>query len=301
MFRTWQQKDPDAALAWIKSLPDAAQRADLIERNIYEDSTDLKNPDRLLPFALELPPGPVRDKKISGLLANWARTDADAALAWLRTHDDPSLAVAADRVQGALVGALAATDPSAATAAWHQLPSDESRAAAMPALAAAWTKTDPAGAARWILDQLPTRPNQDGVDFATLSPEARAEFQKSINAYHQQNQVFSDAASAWFAQDPLAALTWAEALPDATKRNAALNTLGTHRPPFNSDVPDPTVHAAVLAKITNPTLRDKVLANHIRQWMRSDLPAARAWIDSNDALSAEQAARLLTENDSPVH
>ena len=294
-FDTWAQKDTAAALAWAKSLPDAAQRIDLLERSVPSDHSDLRDADRYLPLALELPPGQTRDAKISGLLSAWARTDPDAALAWLSAHDDPSLAAAAERVQGSLVGALAATDPAAAVAAWSRLPSAESRSSAVPALAKAWAKTDPAAASRWMFDQLPAPVAYDQKAFEALPPESRAAFIKSYQNYQTQSSGFADTAALWFVQDPVAALDWAQALPDPKKRAAALEIITSASAPFASDVPDPVARATVLATVTDPALRDQALANHLRPWLRSDLASARAWIESNDALSPEAAARLYTE------
>lgn len=60
-------------------------------------------------------------------------------------------------------------------------------------------------------------------------------------------------------------------------------------------MPDPLYTAALINRISDPTLRTKVLSKHIKTWMRADLVAARDWLETHDAIPSEQAARLLAE------
>ncbi len=266
---SWSAKAPDAALAWLDSLPDAARRADLLERatnNYFPD-----NPERNLPLALHLPPGTNRDSRVATILGNWASADPDAALAWLRDHDDPSLAGAAARVQGTLVGALAATDPAAALARWQELPDGEARSAAVPVIAKAWARTDPAAASRWLATQ------------TTILPQ--------LQAYRPE--TLTSTVSAWLKQDPSGALQWIESPLDSSTRRAALDALPIPRYFGDADTPNRSSRADLIAQIRDPALRSSVLSMHLDNWIRSDLPAAREWIETHDALSPEQAAQIL--------
>jgi hypothetical protein len=271
VFAAWKVRDPATALVWIKTLPDAL-RHDLLNENIYASDSDSKNIAPTLSFALELPAGPVRDRKLADLLTHWIRLDPAAAQTWLLTHDEPSLAGFAAQAEAAvaLFRTLAAADPASPSDAWRALPSDEIRASVFPLFAEHWTKRDPASAARWIADQSSApRPGHSEALFR--------------------------AGSKWFKKDPLAALSWAEGLNDPELRQTALESFERGSPYHAADSPDPAERAALLAQIHDPALRDRFLSQHLRQWMRSDRHAVRAWITTHDTLSPEQRALLLQE------
>jgi hypothetical protein len=62
---------------------------------------------------------------------------------------------------------------------------------------------------------------------------------------------------------------------------------------INGDRPSPSKLAGVLAKIKDPVQRVQLLGFHLEAWLRANRPAAREWIETHDALPAEQAAKLL--------
>ena len=292
LLRTWNGRDSSAALAWLDSIPDTALRNDILAQAV--DSSSSNQPEKTLPLALRLPPGPGREAALTDTLASWAGQNPEAALAWLHDHDDPSLTAAAARVQGRLLGNLAAADPAAALARWQSLPADETRIAAVPGIAMAWAGTDPAAAAHWLSAQLPELPNMSPADFEKLSPQAQAELQRKFNAYEGHFEVLSKTAAAWFQKDPAGLVTWAESLPSPLLREGLLSSLGQSPGGYDDDIPDRAVRATELAAIADPALRERVLGEHLKTWLRYDVQAAREWIESHDAISPEKAAELIT-------
>ena len=278
IFGAWTRNDGAAALAWLDTVTDVAQRSDLVSRSLgYIETGKL---DDFMALVQKLPDPADRDQKISDRLSRWAKEDPDAALDWLGKHDGPELATARRKMEGALIGGLARTDLNAALARWQALPADSTRGETAIQLAANWAKTDPAAATRWLAQQVPPTSQNLPRDW-------------------QLRSQMESVASGWARKDPLAYLAWAETLPDKSQRDHAINAV-TNSYWFGYDErPDPPPRAAYanqLAQVQDPAIRERILSAHLSTWLRSDVQAARAWIESSDALSPEAAARLLTQS-----
>ena len=268
----WSQKDSNAALAWIQTVPDTDQRSGYLLNALNNGSG--KTLDARLALARALPDGPARTEQIARAVAREADRDPDAALAWLQTQDDPSLAPAAAKVQAVLISKLAATDPSAALARWNELPADAAKLTTAQAIASTWAKHDPAAATRWLGEQL-------------FSPSA------TTIASADSRYMLVGALSPWIRQDPLAAADWIGTLPDSPIRTESLRSFTPQYVNSKSERPANPAIAATFAQIQDAAVRDAVLSDHLRNWLRLDVHSATAWIESHDALSPEAAARLL--------
>jgi hypothetical protein len=302
LLQYWQQQDPEAAQKWLTRVPDAAERADLIEKLVPAHWYDhMKNPEGLLPLALTLPPGEARDARLSTLVTTWAKTDPAAAAAWLEQHEksDPTLASAAARVEGGLVAALATVDPAAARVRYEALPPGPARLAAAPEIALAWSAQDPAAAARWLEQELPSISQQklgNLAQYARYGPNHVVEDSEA-----RITQILGQSTRAWFAREPEAALAWAEAIPDPNRQSLALLSLGSRNVygDENSSAVSPERHAALLSKIQNPAQREITLGMMLSTWINEDRATARAWLETHDALSPESTARLLLQATPP--
>ncbi len=274
----WIRNDPQATVAWLDTVPDVALRSDLASRAFAY--LEPGKPDQLLALAQRLPTE-VRDQTLAQHLSAWAKKDPDAALAWLAANPAPELAAASRKVEGVLLGTLAASDPQAALARWQTLPADAPRAEIASLLALSWAKNDPAAAARWFARQLP----------ADLAQNP---------AYAQQSRELGRIASGWAIRDPAGYAEWTQTLPEGIARNQALNAFDGGYQIYDGQEADPPPRAGYanqLAQIKDAALRDRVLVTHLSRWIKSDRQAARAWIESNDALSPEAAARILSADD----
>jgi hypothetical protein len=276
---TWINQDAPAALAYLDTIPDTARRSEALARALAY--LQPKAFDQLLALARRLPASEERDHLVSEHLATWVKKDPDAALAWLAANPHPALAAASAHVEAILVGQLAATDPQAALARWQALPADAPRAQISTELATAWAKNDPVAATRWFTDQI------------SSSPGASPHFGD-----------LAQVAAPWVAKDPAAYAEWALSQPEGPRRNQALSALTADylrywlyaRPEAES--PPRAAHADNLSRIADPSLREAALHTHLFHWVRSDRRAARAWLESTDALSPEAVARLLTLDES---
>jgi hypothetical protein len=112
----------------------------------------------------------------------------------------------------------------------------------------------------------------------------------------RQAQILSSLAYHWSLNDPLVALRWAETLPDPLQRKIALTGItergnGTWNP--NRPSPDPQKLADTLGQLQDPPSRHEYLAQHLRQWLRTDVVAAREWLSTTDLLPADHIQQLL--------
>ncbi|HEY9247509.1 MAG TPA: hypothetical protein VIO38_00170, partial [Rariglobus sp.] len=279
LFGAWARNDTPGALAWIETMSDIAQRSDLAEKAM--DYVDQGRPDEFMKFARLLPPSADREEKISNHFVQWAETDPDAAIAWLAKNNDPGLAAAAQKVESTLVAALAKTDPAAALARWQSLPADSARGEIAVQLATNWARTDPAAATRWFAQLMPADP---------------------VNNLSDANQSYAlqRVASRWAQQDPLGLAEWSESLTNHFQREMVAEAFTSNYSSYNNNEPDPPARAPYanqLAQIKDPVIRERALSAHLSQWLRADLKAAQAWIESSDALSSDAAARLLSRAD----
>jgi hypothetical protein len=104
-----------------------------------------------------------------------------------------------------------------------------------------------------------------------------------------ERRTFISTTRAWAQKGPLDALRWAETLPDAAQRQLAITVIAT------TDKRPLEKQADLLAQIQSPAVRAENLEEHLHHWLQKDPRAARAWLDTHDALSPEQTAQLLKQ------
>jgi hypothetical protein len=279
IFGSWVIKDASAALAWLDTVPDGAQRSDLVTQALGYFGTNRM--DDFMALVRLLPDAKDREEKMLSHLSWWAMEKPEATLAWMARQDDPDLARASARVEGMLIARLAATAPADALARWQALPPGDARIESAVPLAAQWARSDSPTATRWLFQQL-----------TAANPADR----QTINVASQLRSV----AGGWIAQDPAGYFEWVQTLPAGNPRERALETLAnsslySRNQEGNLIEPPPrAAYAEKLAGIKDDAVRERALNTHLAAWLRSDLRAARAWIESSDALSPEAAAHLLT-------
>jgi len=296
-------------------VPDANQRNHLIDECL-SFAWGLETEDYLA-FALRLPEGPDRDKKLSAQINGWATTDPDAALAWLAAHDSHGLASVAAGVQGTLLARLAKTDPAAALAKWKNLPAGLDQATAAGPLAAAWAKTDPTEAAAWLTAQLPSLPSAAQKSNAVVSlgsawsqtdPAAAARWMTDqlatlpstpdASGIDQTRYAYGNLIAKLASSDPPAVLGLAETVTDpGLRRTVYANLIGeSYRDPTDS-IASRASRAELIATIPDESSRTSILTHFLDAWLREDFVSARAWIESHDTVSPELAAQLITKAD----
>ena len=272
----WANEQPAEALEWLKSLRDPDLSAQLL-LDALNRSTPGKPADSLHLF-LALPEGEIRTGKLGRTLADWAKNDPAAALAWIRDHPEPSVSTAAAQAHAAILGTIARDEPATAVAEWRAIADPQSRAAALLPIARAWGESDPAAALDWYIMQKSAGGNSTTLE--DLYP---------LNRY----------VLALGKKDPDAALRWAEKYSAALQPRANEPDWVRLAPYYalagNEKERAPRAPTADLyTKIQDPAVRTEVLTAYMRDWLRTDPAAAKTWLEKSTALTPAQAAALLT-------
>ncbi len=271
LFR-WSSESPDEAVAWLDSLADPDLRVTLIDR---ASNTFYSNePQKSLPLALAMPEGARRTERLAQLLGQWARIDPDATLAWMRENEVPGVAEASHAVHGALLADIARDDPRLAVAEWSALSDPRTRLATIHLIANSWATTDPAAALHWAVAQ-----NEQ------LHPA-------------QLPWNYTQLVSRWAATDATNALRWVEDLitrqPEQSRPQLAQHYFDAIGGTWDTKAPRAAT-AELFTTIKDPSLRTAAITRHVQEWLTKDPAAARAWLETNSALTPEQAATLLAE------
>jgi hypothetical protein len=318
VFALLVQRDPEAALAYVRTMPRGIERTsgllmalDAISRTNLDralalarelatghDESDIYSVlfDRLaranVPTAVaqltQVPAGEPRDKALRALTDLWARTDAPAAVKWAQSLPDP--ADRAPALETALYN-LATRDPLQTI----ELAQKNLTGAALDRLVLIaldkLTETDPQGASGLV---------------ALLPPG------------ETQNHAAIGVARALAAQNPQNALAWAGTLKDNTARWVASTNVYTVWAkadstaagayvlalPAGRDQHDAAVHlAGMLVETTTPAraiawaqslpaaeTRPVALTTIANEWARHDGPAATQWAAAQPAGAVLPAA-----------
>lgn len=264
----WGSSNADDLSAWLRQLPDPDLRISLLESASSITYSD--NPERSLPIALAMPEGANRAHRVSELLGSWAKINSDAALEWMHKHaGEPGVDEASYVVHGALLGEIAKDDPQAAIAELKNLSDPKARFAAASAIAKAWGTHDPAAALQWLGEQKDAANNRSyGGDHELLRR--------------------------WAKTEPEAALRWIEDKVASSPEIKGMTAyyLESLAGDWNEKAPRATT-ADLYAKIKDPALRVETLTRHVKEWLTKDPDAARAWVETNPALTPEQRTKIL--------
>ncbi len=269
VFPKWGRSQPAEALAWLDQLDYPALRVSLLRAAslAYAKPEHAEQP---LPFVIALPAGRDRTERLGQLLSQWSRIDRPAAQAWMAAQNDPGVTAASYAVQASLLASIARDEPATALAEWRALSDPRAQKSALGPIVQAWGKSDPAAALQWGVEQQ-----------RALGDEVTT-------------TVDSILLLGWAQKAPEAALRWTEAL--ALELKATGKDLGpTLLDVFGSDYSGRSRAAAadLFTTIQDPALRTETLTRHIQAWLVKEPAAARAWLESHDALTPAQAAALL--------
>ena len=178
-LRAWARQDPAAARRFAETMPEPYRST----ATAYVDSLAVlqapaQSPAEALPGLLAAPNAPENAGKIRKLFSDWAKRDPAAAME-----------------------EAAKLDPNL-------------RGTVLPNLIAKWTRQDPAATARWLAKLPPDDPLRDTLRFqyaeelATIAPATAAQFALDLPPSAARTEVLVNAASAWLAKDPEAAIAF---------------------------------------------------------------------------------------------
>jgi hypothetical protein len=210
----WAEKDLAEAVTWVQRLPASGNKTAALLSLGYEAATR-KEAATAVTLAAGALPDPERDRLLSYTVRQWASTDRETALAWVKKTPDATLReemlgqiaidwgiqnpseaaefamteLASGRARdNTVINIIRSWAPSAPTqtAAWvEQIPSGSLRNEAIENLIDVWAKDDISGAGAW-LSQLPADRSRDValtvyVSFlAVSSPDEAASWADAI-------------------------------------------------------------------------------------------------------------------------
>ena len=270
IVNSWANGDPNAALAWLRDRPLDEDRTRMVE-NALDRLIHRRSPDFLAALDL-LPKGSTRDKYLVDYVTGLADADPSSALGWLAANPSAEVAAVAPLIQGTIIANLARTDPAQAlrllTAEIDTHATDSPGRAQLPLVvqkvATELAREDPAALTQWA---------------ATLrQPDLR------LSAYFALAGVPSVLLGK-YQPVPLSQMgSWALSYSTASISDEV--SVGSR-----------AQRADLLATIPDAALRTEPLLFLLSNWLESDYDTARAWIENHDAVSPDDAARLLVAKD----
>jgi hypothetical protein len=142
----WVNHEPQAAIAWVRDLPDESERSELLL--VGSGEMVRTDPVSALRLAVELPASAGVDEIIRRAATEWAAEDPAAAMAWAETISDEPLRQAV--LAAELVAWSETAPPNAATRALEKLPAGRLLDNTLVSIVQRWAQTDAEAAAAWV-------------------------------------------------------------------------------------------------------------------------------------------------------
>ena len=252
--KEWAKSDPDAALAWAKTLPEG-KRAGAYNGVLGSLAAD--DPARASAMALELEEGKDRTKLIGNIAESWGKKSPTEAMEWVQSLEEGK---EHDAAFGKTLGGWAQADPAEAAAFLDGMP-DEEKASHVGEVAGPWARQDPSGAATWLGDQ----PEGDG-----------------------KNDGMRQVMWMWTATEPEAASTWLGEQPAGPSRDHGIVSLAS-----TTYEQDPQMAITWAADISDEGMRTEHVDRGVNRYMKDEPEAAAEWVQSTDALTPEDKLKYL--------
>lgn len=249
----WVRQDPEAAIAWAKSLPDSQRRGAL---GGALETIAATNPVEAAGLAMDLEAGKERSDVVGKIAESWAETAPKDALAWAMTLPGEDGESAVNRA----ISGWAEVDAPAAAAFVDEIPADERSDSQIREVANRWANQEPAAAAQWLDTQPDGRGKTDAMGHVVWN---------------------------WTNADPQAASAWLIEQPAGEARDRGIGALS--KATFDSD---PAAAVIWAAEISNERTRTASLERGVRGWLDRDPEAAQQWLNTTDAISAEEARKF---------
>jgi len=168
--------------------------------------------------------GNERDSRIRDLLFKWAAQDAEAALSWASSLEDPAVRRSA---RSTVCLAVAEKDPHRAVMLALAPGSEEDDGGLLECLTMQWCEKDPKTVVDWAGGQPPGEWRERllaRVSFvlSKSEPAAAAHLVSGLESGTLQDEAAMAVLHQWALKDPTAALQWAEAFSAPALRERAL-------------------------------------------------------------------------------
>ena len=248
----WARQDPTAAMAWASTLS-GNEKGSAMSSVIGEiASTDPKKAAGMVAGMDAASQGGAYDD----IARKWGSQNFTTAEAWVRT-------LPADQQNAAMASAIAGLskdNPQLAAEKITALPAGDERNSAVGTLAQNWSRQDPQAAAAWLIKQ---------NDPAAASSAMR--------------EVMPN----WVSQDPAAALTFVNGQQPGEVRDSAASAYI-----MSNSKSAPADLVTLATTITDEGSRTRSVGVATMRWLQEDPAAAKTYVQSSDAFSADQKERV---------
>ena len=284
--------DTDAALAWGRSLPLAAERAmamDGILVALAEDDPPRAAAD-FQAFAGELNAA-YQAHVAAERAARPASAVDDAGGEAAPPENSPDLELLQDS-SPSIAHALAAEDPAAAIRWVESLPDSVAKTDSLRAALGAWAETDPAAALRYQRQNLPHDPAAVGQIFsswAAQAPETAAAEASRVPGLTQRQRALESTVEGWLATGATAETVarWGGGLSDSADRDLVHRTLAAT---IDSAAPDQAWRYA--SAVSDPAARASVLRSAFVNLAAESPRRAAEELRRASSLTAAERVRL---------
>ena len=313
---SWTEKDPEAALAWARTLPASETNDEIVGRAL--ESWGRKDAESAVEAAISAGDVSENPKVVDNLLRTWLKASPESSLAWLRAQ--PTL----DKVlRAAAVGAFAESHPKEiAQLLTVPMPESERRAGVL-ALAEVWSSHDSASAYAWLnglpkgelyfetarviagkmasvnpgaalalYESLPPLSNRDGV--ANAIAEAMPNRTAALNwlvSQHDSIQIRQGLGSLLYSmgiKQPADMVAWLPNVPTGEMRD---RSLGAMMSVIGYENPQETFRLADSA--SSPEVRVKLIGETFLWWYYGNSKEALATLPGLNLTPGEKEALLL--------
>ena len=295
--QSWAARDASAASAWVRSLGDPGLMRDLAALLLAE----LAKTD---PISALQAYGPQLWDKGQGFyamtepLANWAKRDPAAALAWLVAQPIRS---GSDHQRSWWIRQITAPDQAPAmmkAIAAH--PGFPGQGKSLDAVLTVWAGAQPTEALAWVqaLPDIQRRIKLLGqLSFANnKSPASSLSFALALPTGGNREHHLGELIANWAAKDPSAALAWIGTQDDPGVRAAAPKAQAAILGTIARD--EPATAVAEWQALTDPKTKTAALGPIIEAWSQKDPGAALRWLqtqslDPSDGMTVHYVRQAL--------
>jgi hypothetical protein len=226
VVRSWSQSDPKAFAIWAKSLPPSPLRQGALESSIGLWAKN--DPQAALAFLNTLPlDASTQDPMYREIASEWATSDPQTAAAWANQLPDGN---ARNACLLEVISQWANDEPAKATVYLQSLPNGPLRNEAFQTVGNVWGRVDPVGASTW-LTQLPSGAARDAAvgsftnQVVTSDPDAAYQWAESISDANARQGQVSAILQRWMQIDPSnAAIAVQKSSLSAEQKNSLLQS-----------------------------------------------------------------------------
>lgn len=293
LWNTWAANDPDAALAYAKTMTDKDRKESALKKII--ETIAQADPAKALAYAKLHTPEMLGKGELSiALSRSSSGGDSEAiarSLAKIEADDSDTR-----DIMGSTMRNWATTDHAAALAFAQGLATPTARAVALAGVYNAWFERDPKEAAASFLAEPRGEADFDSVLLVAASRWTLSDWQ-GANAWSAQlptekerTAFVTNFSMRLGRENPDESVKWIAALPDGLPRDTAIvATIEGSRTSASQASMD------LALSIANPSARQKTTRQAMQNWFYKDPAAAYDWLQNDPTLTPEQKRALLAK------